>query len=125
MLATWDGAGSVRKEQPVETWSLTELADSQLAQARAASSGRSARMVYGGPATRMSQTVLALTAGQALAEHENPGEATVQVLRGRVRLTGGDTDAEGAAGELLRVPAARHALTALEDAVVLLTAVKS
>ena len=36
------------------------------------------------------QTVLALTAGSSLDEHENPGEATVQVLRGRVRLTAGE-----------------------------------
>jgi quercetin dioxygenase-like cupin family protein len=73
----------------------------------------------------MSQTVLALAAGQALGEHGNPGEATVHVLRGRVRLTSGATAVEGAAGDLLPVPEGRHGLAAVEDAVVLLTAVRA
>jgi quercetin dioxygenase-like cupin family protein len=33
--------------------------------------------------------VIALAAGQALAEHENPDEATVYVLHGRIRLASG------------------------------------
>ncbi|GAA1636900.1 hypothetical protein GCM10009679_47580 [Saccharothrix algeriensis] len=67
------------------------------------------------------QTVLALRAGESLAEHENPGEATLHVLQGRVLLTTQDTSCEGAGGDLLVVPDSRHALTATEDAVVLLT----
>jgi quercetin dioxygenase-like cupin family protein len=33
------------------------------------------------------QTVVGMLAGTELGEHNNPGEATVHVLRGRVRLT--------------------------------------
>ncbi len=41
------------------------------------------------------QPLTALTAGQKLDEHENPGEATVHVLHGRVRLGAGDTSWDG------------------------------
>jgi quercetin dioxygenase-like cupin family protein len=37
----------------------------------------------------MGQTMIALSSGTTLAEHENPGEATVLVLTGQVRLTAG------------------------------------
>jgi quercetin dioxygenase-like cupin family protein len=65
-----------------------------------------------------------LTAGSALSEHENPGEATVQVLGGRVRLVTDATEWEGRDGDLLIVPRARHTLYALEDSAVLLTVAK-
>jgi len=95
--------------------SLDALAREHSGRAAAASNGRSAETVYGGHEHALRQTVLALTAGVSLDEHENPGEATVQVLRGRVRLTAGTTDWEGRSGDLLIVPDARHALAALED----------
>jgi quercetin dioxygenase-like cupin family protein len=69
--------------------SLDAIVRQQAKLAGAASSGRSAETVYGGHEHVLRQTVLALTAGAALDEHENPGEATIQVLRGRVRLTAG------------------------------------
>ncbi|WP_169945846.1 LuxR family transcriptional regulator [Microbispora sp. H11081] len=92
--------------------------------ARAASSGRAADTVHGGAGRALRQTLLALTAGAALAEHENPGEATLLVLLGHVRLTSGDAAWEGGQGDLITVPGARHGLLALEDSVVLLTVVK-
>ena len=104
--------------------SLTELLDEHLTLARAASSGRSAHTVYGGHARTLRQTLIALIAGQRLDEHENPGEATVQVLQGRVHLAVGDTYVEGAAGDILVVPDARHRLEAIEDAGILLTVAK-
>ena len=61
---------------------------------------------------------------KAYREHENPGEATVQVLFGRVRLAAGDLSWEGSPGDLLVVSDARHTLEALEDAAVLRTVAK-
>lgn len=104
--------------------SLDALAREHLERAAAASNGRSATTVYGGHEHTLRQTLLALTAGTSLAEHENPGEATLLVLRGRVRLTSGDTEWEGRTGDLIAVPPARHALQALEDAAVILTVAK-
>jgi quercetin dioxygenase-like cupin family protein len=65
--------------------------------------------------------LIALRAGSNLNEHENPGEATVQVLHGRVTLVAGDTKWNGSPGDLMTVPDSRHALEAVEDSVVLLT----
>jgi quercetin dioxygenase-like cupin family protein len=45
----------------------------------------------------------------------------VHVLHGRVRLVAGDLAWEGSPGDLIVVPAARHALEALEESAVLLT----
>jgi quercetin dioxygenase-like cupin family protein len=101
--------------------SLTALAREQLERARAASSGRSAHTVFGGHEHVLHQTLIALAAGHGLDEHDSPGDATVHVLRGRVRLRAGTDSWEGSAGDLLIVPAARHTLDALEDSIVLLT----
>jgi quercetin dioxygenase-like cupin family protein len=103
--------------------SLTVLAGEQIAVARAASSGRSAHTIHGGHDHVLRQTMLALAAGRGLDEHENPGEATLQVLAGRVRLTAGDKSWEGIAGDYLVIPAARHSLEAIDDSAVLLTVV--
>jgi len=59
-----------------------------------------------------------------LAEHENPGNATVQVLRGRGRVSSGDLSWEARSGDMIFVPDARHSLDALEDSAVLLTVAK-
>jgi quercetin dioxygenase-like cupin family protein len=104
--------------------SLTELAEHHLATARTASSGRSAQTLHGGHASTLRQTLIALSAGQQLDEHENPGEATVHVLRGTVRMSSGDDTCEAVAGDLITVPDARHSLHALHDAVVLLSVAK-
>lgn len=95
-------------------------------QSRKATSGhgRAAETVYGGHEKTLRQTVIALTAGTSLAEHENPGEATVFVLDGRVRLASAAASWEGRKGDLLIVPPARHSLEALTDAAVLLTVAK-
>ena len=101
--------------------SLIALTRHHLSAAQAASSGRSSHTVYGGHEHVLRQTVVALRAGSNLDEHENPGEATVQVLHGRVTLVAGETRWNGSPGDLLFVPDARHALEAVEDSVILLT----
>jgi hypothetical protein len=58
--------------------------------------------------------VIGMVAGARLAEHENPGEATVLVLRGRVRLSA-DLSWEAVRGDLLIVPDDRHSLEALGE----------
>ncbi len=101
--------------------SLDALAREQLEAAARAPAGRAARTAVGGHDRVVRQTVIALCAGRQLAEHANPGEATVQVLRGRVRLVAGDTVREGHQGDLLVVPPRPHRLEAVEDCAVLLT----
>jgi len=103
------------------TTSLTRLGEEQLAVARDASSGRAAVTVHGGREHDLRQTLIALAQGRALGEHEAPGEATLQVLRGRVRLTAGEDSWEGEAGDHVVIPPRRHDVAALSDAVVLLT----
>ncbi|MFP3989023.1 cupin [Streptomyces sp. E11-3] len=101
---------------------LTAVVDEHLAAARTAEHGRSAHLLVHDGALR--QSVIALTAGTVLDEHNTPLAASLQVLRGRVRLTSADGDgAELSAGQLCPVPRERNGLTALEDSAVLLTAV--
>lgn len=104
--------------------SLTALAREQLKLAKTSPNGRSASTVYGGHEHVLRQTVIALISGERLSEHENPGEATLHVLLGRVRLGASGDAWEGSAGDLIIVPDSRHDLEALEDAVVLLTVAK-
>jgi quercetin dioxygenase-like cupin family protein len=101
--------------------SLTALADDHLARARDAAPGRSSHTVYGGHEHALRQTIITLAAGRALDDHESPGDATLQVLRGVVRLIEGDDALTLRAGDLAAIPGARHRLEALEDAAVLLT----
>lgn len=109
----------------MEKRSLTALAREQLEQALAGTSGRSAHTVFGGHTHTLRQTLIALRAGQQLDEHESPGDATVHVLQGKVRLVAGDDAWEGSVGDLLTVPPRRHSLEAITDTAVLLTVVKT
>lgn len=119
-----DHEGMTEAEDNMQKKSLTALVRHQLEHARGAASGRSAETVYGGHEHVLRQTVIALRAGQRLEEHNNPGEATVQVLEGRVVLRSGDASWSGWRGDLITVPQARHSLEALEDSAILLTVVK-
>jgi quercetin dioxygenase-like cupin family protein len=105
----------------MDSVSLSELADEQLETARSSNSGRSAVTVHGGHDHQLRHTLIALAAGRDLSEHHSPGETTLQVLRGHVRLTTAEDAWEGRAGDLLVVPRERHGLHAVEDSVILLT----
>ena len=105
----------------MDTAHLPALADELLAIARDATSGRAGRSTRSGRALSLRQTVLALTADHGMDEHEANGEATLQVLKGSVRLRWGSESVELAEGDVVDIPDARHALDALTDAAVLLT----
>lgn len=105
----------------MDSLSLTAVVDEQLARARQSNSGRSAQTIYGGHEHFLRQTVMALLAGHEMAEHNSPGEATLQVLEGEVKVTAGSDTWEGAIGDFLIIPPVRHNLEAVDDSVVLLT----
>lgn len=109
----------------VETQALAALGEQLLERARSAGAGRAAESVYSGSDNVLRQTMLALTAGTELAEHESPGEATLQVLTGSAELHAGDDVATVEAGQLVAIPPTRHRLLAVGDAVVLLTVAKT
>ncbi len=106
-------------------FSLEAIAREQQQKAGAVNSGRAADTVYGGSECALRQTVVGMAEGTELAEHENPGEATVLVLQGRIRLSAGDMSWEARQGDLLVVPRARHSVVALTPAAILLTVVKA
>lgn len=92
-----------------------------LSQARSAKSGRAGRTLTPGAGAPLKQALLALTEGSVLADHESPGDATLHVLTGRVRLSAGGSDTLLEHGAFLPIPPVRHGIEALADAVLLLT----
>ena len=99
---------------------LSLLASSHLDAARASAHGRRAeRLLHDGP---LRQTLIALVVGTELAEHNSPNAASLQVLVGRLRVTGAETAAL-VAGEVALLTHLRHAVLAEEDSVFLLTTV--
>lgn len=109
----------------MKKFSLTALARDQLDRAGSESSGRSATTVVGGHECVLRQTVIALREGQTLDDHDNSADdATLHVLSGRIKLTAGEESWTGRSGDLLIVPAAVHAVSALEDSTLLLTVAK-
>lgn len=81
--------------------------------------GRAARTVLHEPGLRA--TIIALRAGHELAEHDAPPAATLQIVRGNVRLVVATGTTALTAGRLAAIPHERHSLIAETDAIVLLT----
>jgi hypothetical protein len=93
----------------MEKFSLEARARVLMKSAATAPAGRAAATVYGGHEHVLRQTLIALTAGATLSEHENPGDTA---------------EWEGRDGDLIVVPQARHTVHAVEDSAVLLTVAK-
>lgn len=104
--------------------SIAALVRQEMEAARAASSGRSSKTVFGGHEKVLRQTVVALIGGRALDEHVSPGEATIYVLQGRVQMDSGGDSWTARVGDLLIVPSSNLTLRALEDSAFLLTVAK-
>lgn len=104
-----------------EPINLPQAAAELLQSAHASPAGRAGRTLIRGAGAPLKQALLALVAGQSLAEHESPGAATLHVLTGTVRMTGGRDDVELHRGDHAAIPAVRHSVDALDDAVVLIT----
>ena len=99
---------------------LSELARIHLEAALADEHGRSAELILrDGP---MRQSIIALRSGVELNEHNSPDAASLQVLSGRVRVTG-QAVTEIGTGRLDILTHRRHGVLALEDSVFLLTTV--
>jgi quercetin dioxygenase-like cupin family protein len=113
-----------REDEAMRKFSLDAMGREHLDRAATSSTGRSSTTVFGGHEHVLRQTLIALRVGTSLAEHGSPGEATLIVLRGRVRLQADDDSWEGRTGDMLTIPPARHSLDAMEDSVVLLTVAK-
>lgn len=108
----------------MEPIQLDSIADELLGRAREENSGRASHNLLFGREHPLSQTIITILAGHGLGEHDSPGEATLQVLRGQVRFVAGSDSCELAAGDFLPIPPERHAVDALEDSVLLLSVVK-
>lgn len=77
-----------------------------------------------GDAARMRVIGIGIAAGHVLPEHDNPGEAMLQVLAGSVTLLSADgREVPLATGMLAPIPQARHRVEAHETSALLLVQV--
>ncbi len=106
----------------METVDLEALGEKLLTEARAATSGRYAVTIHGGHVNSLRQTVVGVAAGHRLDEHENTGEITLHVLRGRARVLAPSEEVELGANDYVVVPLVWDSLEALEDTVLVLSA---
>lgn len=101
---------------------LSETITLAIAEARKAPNGRHAEiLIHDGP---LRQTVIALRQGVSLGEHNSPPAASIQMIRGKVRITGEDPVVIET-GHVEALTHHRHGVEALDDSVFLLTTVTS
>lgn len=100
---------------------LPTLADSLIAQAAESPQLRASQKIDLDH-QHLRMTAIGFATGGELPEHRNPGEAVLQVVRGRIRLTDATRSIEVEAGTLARIPNGLHRVEALEPSVIVLTA---
>lgn len=101
---------------------LPTLADYLLAQATESPQLRASQRINLDHET-LRMTAIGFAAGGELPDHRNPGEAVLQVVRGRIRLTDETRSVEVDEGTLARIPNGVHRVEALEPSVIVLTAI--
>lgn len=101
---------------------LPTLAEYLLAQATESPQLRASQRINLDHET-LRMTAIGFAAGGELPDHRNPGEAVLQVVRGRIRLTDETRSVEVDEGTLARVPNGVHRVEALEPSVIVLTAI--
>jgi quercetin dioxygenase-like cupin family protein len=106
--------------QPAPVVNLELLAEELARQAAGDHAGRAARTLPH-PVDGLRQTLIAISDGAGLQEHNSPGPASLLVLRGAARLVAGDETVRLTVGDHTPIPPRRHALTAEGDAVILLS----
>lgn len=101
---------------------LSDATTKAIDMARKAEHGRHAELlIHDGP---LRQTVIALKQGVRLAEHNSPPAASIQMIRGSVKVTGEETVVLNT-GTVEALTHHRHSVEALDDSVFLLTTVTS
>lgn len=107
-------------ESPVD---LRGLGDSLLGEAAESDNGRAAVTLTPSAGGPLKQTLLALRAGHALAEHTAPGPASLHVIVGEGALLHDGEETSLRAGAWVPIPRSVHSVRADEDLVALLTVV--
>ena len=106
--------------EPTPVVNLELLAEELVRQAAGDRAGRAARTLPH-PVDGLRQTLIAISDGAGLQEHNSPGPASLVVLRGAARLIVGADTVRLAVGDHAPIPPRRHALTAEGDTVILLS----
>lgn len=118
-----DAIHAARREPmtPEGALDLGATAEELLTQAAELAAGRAARTLTPGAGSPLKQTLVALTEGTRLADHRAPGPASLQVIVGSVTMGYEGTAVDLQAGQWAAIPDRTHDLSAVTDAVVLLT----
>lgn len=116
---------TVDARTPDEPVVLSDLATSLLTEASGSGSGTAAVSLTPSDAKAFTQTVVAITSGNALdAAHWN-GPGSVQVISGAATVSDEGTDVELGSGQWARLRAGSGTVRVDEDTVVLLTVAPS